>query len=86
MPNTCVQTVQNWCTSVGKTCARLSTKIIHTAIKPITMWVQAQVIRMLHTICPTGFSTYNYATLPLLHNEFYPLSTAPTIITTKEIL
>ena len=86
MPKACAQTVQNWCISAGKTCVRLSTNIILTPAMAITTWVQAQVMPNFNTVSHTGFSPIKNAISPLLYNEFYPLSTAPTIITTKEIL
>lgn len=86
MLKACAQTVQNWCISAGKTCVRLSTNIVPTPAKAIAMWVQAQVMPNFNTVSRTGFSPIKNTLSPLFYNEFYPLSTAPTIITTKEIL
>jgi len=86
MPKTCVKTVHNWCISTSKKCVRLSTPSVYTPSNVLSAWVQALLMPQLSTTTPTGFSTTKYPILPLLHIGLYPLSTAPTIITTKNIL
>lgn len=85
MPNACAKTVQNWCVSTGKKCVRLSTLTIKHTYRTMPTWVQSTFIPQLSHGITTWFSTAKYANLPPLNSQLYPLSTAPTIITTKEI-
>lgn len=85
MLNACAKTVQKWCVSTGKKCVRLSTQTMQITYHTICMWVKAQVIPKLPSIIPTGFSTAKPTIFNLLNTHLYPSSTAPTIITTKEI-
>ena len=85
MPSACAKTVQNWCTSIGKKCVRLSTQIEQLITTGHIVRVKALLLPQLSHQAPTWFSTLKYVKLPLLNHDLYPLSTAPTIITTKEI-
>lgn len=85
MPKACAKTVHNRCVSGSKKCVRLSTRSTQKAYRITCMWVKSLVLPQLSHGKTTWFSTAKKLFLPLLNSKFYPLSTAPTIITTNKI-
>lgn len=85
MLKACVQLVQKGWIAGGKKCVRLSTNVAHRLHHTYSIGVKPQLIPHLRTRITTWFSTAKIAGLNLLNTHLYPLSTAPIIITTKEI-
>ena len=83
MYKTCAKHVDNLRVRIRTTCARLSpfgyTKTRYRALRR----VQPVVIRAFMHKYAQLISTANLSTLPLFEHYLYPLSTPPTITTTK---
>lgn len=85
MVNSCANSVQNLCHNLRKKCACLPTVVHKYSLQYVSKWVK--VLHYTHLPHPytTGLSTAFLRPTPLFEYYFYPVSTGPTINTTKEI-
>ncbi len=82
----CGKAVSNLRKHGGKSTEQLSPVLPHDTLTSLAARVQ---LAFLHTVIqyfPRQLSTILIRILPLIEHYFYPLSTAPTIIITKEKL
>ena len=80
----CVQLVQSLRTAVGTSSASLSTVREYKLIAHTTLWLNTNFTpRFIPEFYPP-LSPTKIAVSPPVEQDFYPLSTAPTITATKE--
>ncbi len=83
MHNACVELVQNLRMTTGTTCEHLSTFTINITTPLVHTSAQPVVVRVFTHRYAQLISTANLSILPLFEHYLYPVSTAPTITTTK---
>ena len=85
MDNICAQTVDKPWNITGISCAHTSTASMLSHIYSRFVWVKVVACTLFTHHLPTYLSTAYFFKLPLSEHYFYPVSTAPITISTKEI-
>ena len=83
MPKPCGKAVQTQRITLGKTIGQLPTDIPTATTAHILARVKALVSPKVIRTFPQTYSPLKIAVSPLIEHYFYPVSTGPTISTTK---